>query len=104
MQNCVFLSSLDNFLLRNVIVFIFRKQIVKWRSFEKRALFDLLFTFLVTREKIQIFLQHISQLTLMTLFFALSILQKLQVYCVWFLFGMIPGVDSYSCHFGAISG
>ena len=56
-----FLCSLDNLLQKNVIVFIFDNQISKWRSFEKkRASFDLLFTFLVTREKLQKFLQHIS--------------------------------------------
>ena len=42
------------------LVFFFGNQISKWRSFEKRAIFDLLFTFLVTREKLQKFLQHIS--------------------------------------------
>ena len=44
-QNCVFLCSLDNFLLKTVIVFIFGKQLPKWRSFEKGAIFDLIFTF-----------------------------------------------------------
>ena len=48
-----FLCSSDNLLQKNVIVFFFGNQISKWRSFEKRAIFDLLFTFLVTREKIQ---------------------------------------------------
>ena len=33
-------------------------------------------------------------------FFALPILKKIQIYQVWFLFGMSPGVDSYSRHFG----
>ena len=36
-------------------------------------------------------------------FFALPILQKIQIYQVWFLFGVIPGVDSYSRHFGTIN-
>ena len=40
-----FLYSLDNFLLKNVIVFIFGNQISEWRSVEKRAIFDLFFTF-----------------------------------------------------------
>ena len=31
-----FLCSLDNFLLKNVIVFFFGNQISKWRSFEKK--------------------------------------------------------------------
>ena len=39
-------------------------------------------------------------LTLLT-FFAFPILQNLQIYHVWFLFGVIPGVDSFSHHFGA---
>ena len=55
-----FLCSLDNLLQKNVIVFFFGNQISKWRSFEKRAIFDVLFTFLVTRKKLQKFLQHIS--------------------------------------------
>ena len=40
-----FLCSLDNYLSQNVFVFLFGNQISKWRSFEKRAIFDLLFTF-----------------------------------------------------------
>ena len=32
-------------------------------------------------------------------FFAVPILKKK----VWFLFGVIPGVDSYSCHFETIN-
>ena len=56
-----FLCSLDNLLQKNVIVLFFGNQISKWRSFEKRTFLDLLFTFfLVTREKLQKFLQHIS--------------------------------------------
>ena len=77
-----FLCSLDNLLQKNVIVFFFGNQISKCRSFEKRAIFDLLFTFLVTREKLQKFLQHISHShTYMYFahpidFFALPILKK----------------------------
>ena len=37
--------SLDNFLQKNVIVFSFGNQISKWCSFDKRAIFDLLFIF-----------------------------------------------------------
>ena len=40
-----FLCSLDNLLQKNVIVLFFGNQISKWRSFEKRAIFDLLITF-----------------------------------------------------------
>ena len=40
-----FLCNLDNLLQKNVIVLFFGNQISKWRSFEKRAIFDILFTF-----------------------------------------------------------
>ena len=40
-----FLCSLDNLLQKNAIVLFFGIQISKWCSFEKRAIFDLLFTF-----------------------------------------------------------
>ena len=77
------LCSLDNFLLKNAIVFFLGNQILIWHPSAKRAIFDLLFIFLVTREKTQTFLQHISHLhthillTLMTFFFfAFPILQK----------------------------
>ena len=55
-----FLCSLDNLLKKTVIVFFFGNQISRWRSFQKGAIFDLLFTFLVTRGKLKKFLQHIS--------------------------------------------
>ena len=41
-------------------------------------------------------------LTLLT-FFALPILNKTRIYQVRFLFGMSPGVDSFSRHFGTIN-
>ena len=47
-----FLCSLDNLLRKNVIVFFFENQISKWRSFEKRAIFDLLFTFFSHQGKV----------------------------------------------------
>ena len=55
-----FLCSLDNLLQKNVIVLFFGNQISKWRSFEKRAIFDRLFTFFIHQGKFQNFLQHIS--------------------------------------------
>ena len=55
-----FLCSLDNLLQKNVIVFFFQNQIAKWRSFEKRAIFDLLFTFFSYQGKVTKILQHIS--------------------------------------------
>ena len=39
-----FVCSLDNLLQKNVIVLFFGNQISKWHSFEKWAIFDLLFT------------------------------------------------------------
>ena len=96
-----FLCSLDNLLQKNVTVLFLRNQISKWRSFEKKGLFLTYFShFLVTREKLQKFLQQISHsytcilLTLLT-FFALPILKKTQIYQVRLLFGMSPGVDFY---------
>ena len=56
-----FLCSLDNLLQKNVIVLFFGNQISKWRSFEKGAILDLLFTFSSHQGKLQKFLQHISQ-------------------------------------------
>ena len=56
-----FLCSLDNLLQENVIILFFGNQISKWRSFEKKRLFLTYFLhFLVIREKIQKFVQHIS--------------------------------------------
>ena len=79
----------------------------------KQGLFLTYFShFLVTRGKLQKFLQHISQTHTYTYFvhpidfFALPILErkkKPQIYQVRFLFGMSPGVDSYSRHFGTIN-
>ena len=47
-----FLWSLDNLLQKNVIVLSFGNQISKWRSFEKGAIFDLLFTFFSYQGKV----------------------------------------------------
>ena len=56
-----FLYSLDNLLQKNVLVLFFGNQISKWRLFEKRAIFDLLFTFLSHQGKVtKIRSAHIS--------------------------------------------
>ena len=47
-----FLYSLDTLLQKNVIVFFYGNQISKWRSFKKRAIFDLLFTFFSYQGKV----------------------------------------------------
>ena len=51
-------------------------------------------------------LTHIHTCILLTLltFFALPIWKKkIRIYQVWFLFGMSPGIDSYSRQFGTIN-
>ena len=55
-----FLCSLDHLLQKNIIVLLFGNQMSKWCSFEKRAIFDILFTFFSHQGKLQKFLQHIS--------------------------------------------
>ena len=101
-----FLCSLDNLLQKNVIALFFGNQISKWCSFEKRAIFDLLFTFSSHQGKVtKIPSAHISLTYIHIfcspywLFFALPILKKIRLYQVRFLFGMSHGVDSYSRHF-----
>ena len=107
-----FLCNLDDLLQKNVIVFFFENQISKWCSFEKRAIFDLLFTFFSYQGKDTKILSVHTLLTYIRAymyfahpidFFALPILKKIRIYQVWFLFGVIPGVDSYSHHFGTIN-
>ena len=67
---------------------------------KKRAILTYFLRFLHTREKLQNFLRHISHShTYMYFanpidFFALPPLKKIRIYQVWFLFGVIPGVDS----------
>ena len=105
-----FLCSSDSLLQKNVIVFFFGNQISKWRSIEKRAIFDLLFIFFSHQGKLQKFLQHISHShTYMYFAQPIDLLcltnfeKKIRIYQVLFLFGMIPGVDSYLRHFGTIN-
>ena len=89
-----FLCSLDNLLQENGLFLTYFSHI------------------LVTREKLQKILQHISHSHAYTYFahaidcFCLQILKKkkkkkkTRIYQVRFLFGMSPGFDSYSRHFG----
>ena len=98
-----FLCSSDNLLQKNVIVFFFGNQISKWRSFEKRAIFDLLFTFFsypgkVTKIPFSTYLTHIRTRILLTLltFFCLANFEQntnlsgtVSLWCeswCWFLF------------------
>ena len=56
-----FLCSLDNLLQKKRNCFFFENQISKWRSFEKSAVFDLLFTFFGYQGKVtKTPLAHIS--------------------------------------------
>ena len=109
-----FLCCLANLLQKNVIVLFFGNQISKWRSFEKRAIFDLLFTFFSHQEKsyknsFSTYLTLIHTrilLTLFTFFFCLTNLEKntnLSDTVFVLFFCMSPGVDSYSRHFGTIN-
>ena len=107
-----FLCSLDDLLQKNVIVFFFLEIKFQNGAHLKKGPFLTYFShFLVTWEKLQKFLQHIPHShTYMYFahpfdFFALPILKKkkTRIYQVWFLFGMSPGVDSYSHHFGTIN-
>ena len=105
-----FLCSWDNLLQKNVIVLFFGNQISKWRSFEKRSIFDLLFTFFSHQGKVtKIPSAHIS-LTYIHIFCSpywpflpYQFWKKIQIYQIRFLFGMSPGVDSYLRHFGKIN-
>ena len=56
-----FLCSLDNLLQKNVIVLFFGNQISKCAHLKKGLFLTYFSHFLVTREKLQKFLQHISQ-------------------------------------------
>ena len=103
-----FLCSLDNLLQKYVVVFILEIKFQNGAHLKKGLFLTYFSHFLVTREKLKKFLQHISHshtcilLTLLT-FFALLILKKILIYQVRFLFGMSPSVDSYSRHFGTIN-
>ena len=95
-----FLCSLDNLLQKNVIVFSFLEFKFKNGGHLKKELFLTYFShILVTREKLQKFLQHISHSHTYTYFahpidfFALSISRKIRICQVRFLFA----------HFGTIN-
>ena len=104
-----FLCSSDNLLQKNVIVLFFGNQISKWCSFEKRFL-TYFSHFLVTRESYKnsfsIYLKHIHTRILLTLLTFLPYQfwkKQYEILDIRFLFGISPGVDSYSRHFGTIN-
>ena len=106
-----FLCSLDNLLQKNVIVFFFWKSNFKMALIWKRTNFDLFFTFFSYQGKAtKIPSAHISLTYIHVfcspywLFLCLTNFEKkkIRIYQV-FLFGVIPGVDSYSRHFETIN-
>ena len=106
---CVCVCSLDNLLQKNAIVFFFGNQISKCRSFKKKKsyLWPTFHIFIHQGKITKIPSAHIS-LTYMYFahpidFFALPILKKNTNWSGWFLFGMSPGVDSYTRHFATIN-
>ena len=104
-----FLCSLDNLLQKNGIVLFLEIKFQNGAHLKKGLFLTYFSHFLVTKEKIQKFLQYISHSHTYTYFahpidfFALTILKKNRIYQIRFLFGMRPGVDSYSRHFGTIN-
>ena len=106
-----FLCNSDNLLQKNVIVFFLKIKFPNDAHLKKKAIFDLLFTFfsyqgyLSYQNSFSRYLTHIHTCILLTIFtfFALPILKKIRICQVWFLSGVIPGVDSYSRHFGTIN-
>ena len=100
-----FLCSLDNFLQKNVIVFFFGNRILKWCSFEKRIFMTYFSHFLVTRESYKnSFSTYLTDIRThpIDFFCPTNVEKKIRIYQVRFLFSVIPGVDSYSRHFGTI--
>ena len=105
-KNGSFLCSLDNLLQKNVNVFFFGIKFQNGAHLKKkRAIFDLLFTFFSHQAKVtKIPSAPISLIHTCIDFFALPILKKKYEFIRYgFLFGMSPGVDSYSRHFGTIN-
>ena len=103
---CLFLCSLDNFLLKNVF---FKIKFQNGALLKKELFLTYFSPILYTREKTQKNHQHISHLNTYKYFahpidlFAFPILHKLRIHHEWFLFGATPGVDYFSRHFGALN-
>ena len=91
-------------------VLVLRARCFSLQAFPKSwkpCIFDLLFTFFGHQGKVtKIPSAHISLTYIQVfcspywLFLPYQFWKKIRIYQVWFLFGMIPGVDFYSCHFG----
>ena len=102
-ENAVATCEIGSFLCS--LYYLLGNQISKWRSFEKRGYFDLLFTCFSHQGKIRIYqVWFLFGMIPGVDSYSRQILgKKIRIYQVWFLFGMIPGVDSYSRHFGTIN-
>ena len=102
---------LRHLLQKNVIVFFLNIKFQNGAHLKKGLFLTYFSHFLVTREKLRKFLQHIFHshaymyfaYPIDFFFFALPIFFLTRTYQVWFLFGVIPGIDSYSRHFGTIN-
>ena len=112
MQNCVFfLCSLDNFLLKKVIVFFLEIKCQNGTHLKKGLFLTYFSHYLVTRERHKIsfptYLTNIHTRILLTLliFFALPILQKVTNLSCMVSLWRDPGIDSFfsPLHFGAIN-
>ena len=105
-----FLCSSDNLLQKNVIVFFLEIKFQNGTHLKTGLFFTYFSHFLVTRESYKNSFSTLSHShTYMYFahpidFFCLTNFEKkMRIYQVWFFFGMSPGVDSYSRHFGTIN-
>ena len=117
-----FLCSLVYLLEENVIVFFLEIKFQNGAHLKKKGLFWSTFRILYLQGKsyknsFSTYLTHIHTCILLTLLTYLpyqfwkkkptttttTTTKQIRIYQVWFLFGMIPGVDSYSRHFGTIN-
>ena len=82
------------------------KMVLIWK---KRAIFGLLFTLFSHQGKnakipsARISLTYIHVFCSPYWLFCFTNCEKIRIYQVWFLFGVIPSVNSYSRHFGTIN-
>ena len=105
-----FLCSLDTLLQKNVIVFFFWKSNFKMALIWKKGYFWPTFHIFSHQGKVAKFFKHVSHShTYIHVFcspywlFCLTNCEKIRIYQVWFLLGVILAVDSYSRHFGTIN-
>ena len=112
-ENVVVTCKIESFLCslaEKCDCFLFWKSYFKMKLTWKQGYFWPTFhIFLVTREKLKSFSTyrtHILHVFCSPYWLFLPYQfwkKKKKIYQVWFLFGVIPGVDSYSRHFGTIN-